>query len=357
MLSDQSDLQAAIDAKKDEFTENTAFNKNFGAVADTVCEGNDTRLTNTKDELILTDVTGSEPAHVDGQLFNANGGLNYHGEHTGVTLQIGQEEYIKVVNNSGANIPNGSAVRFVGSSGGIPSIDLAIADTFVNARVIGVTTMDIPDGSTGLVTTFGSVSDLNTSAFLAGDYIYLSSTVPGGFTNVAPDILTYIGSILVSDLTSGKIFTRIANLVVLPTIYGAMVNGSAANSFSANNYYSVVNYTGGDDVAMPVDLTNGTIYVPSTGKYKFTANVVLNFDTIGNAKEDIFLGIFDEGDTLVHEIQDFLGKDSEAGSFYPSFLFNGVAGKTYHIELKSSFALQNITYSLVSFDITSVHIR
>jgi hypothetical protein len=39
-LSNQSDLQLALDAKKNDFFENTAFNKNFGTSAGTVLEGN-----------------------------------------------------------------------------------------------------------------------------------------------------------------------------------------------------------------------------------------------------------------------------------------------------------------------------
>ena len=40
LLSDQTDLQVALDGKKDDFFENTAFNKDFGTIAGTVAEGN-----------------------------------------------------------------------------------------------------------------------------------------------------------------------------------------------------------------------------------------------------------------------------------------------------------------------------
>ncbi len=40
ILSNQSDLQLALGAKKNDFSENTAFNKNFGTGAGTVLEGN-----------------------------------------------------------------------------------------------------------------------------------------------------------------------------------------------------------------------------------------------------------------------------------------------------------------------------
>lgn len=47
-ISDIPGLQAALDAKEDEFTKNTAFNKNFGNTAGTVCEGNDSRLSDSR---------------------------------------------------------------------------------------------------------------------------------------------------------------------------------------------------------------------------------------------------------------------------------------------------------------------
>ena len=48
-LSDQTDLQAALDAKENAFSKNTAFNKNFGTIAGSVCDGSDSRLSDTRD--------------------------------------------------------------------------------------------------------------------------------------------------------------------------------------------------------------------------------------------------------------------------------------------------------------------
>lgn len=41
-------LQSGIDSKEDSFSKNTAFNKNFGSASDTVCEGNDSRLSDSR---------------------------------------------------------------------------------------------------------------------------------------------------------------------------------------------------------------------------------------------------------------------------------------------------------------------
>ena len=43
-LSDQTDLQAALDGKEDSFSKNTAFNKDFGTGSRDVCVDDDSRL-------------------------------------------------------------------------------------------------------------------------------------------------------------------------------------------------------------------------------------------------------------------------------------------------------------------------
>lgn len=47
-LANQTDLQSVLDGKENTFTKNTAFNKNFGSVAGTVCQGNDSRLSDAR---------------------------------------------------------------------------------------------------------------------------------------------------------------------------------------------------------------------------------------------------------------------------------------------------------------------
>ncbi len=58
------------------------------------------------------------PAHTPGHVhWNASEGvLEVMSEFTDVTLQVGQEEWVGVRNNSGATILNGSPVRLTGAS-------------------------------------------------------------------------------------------------------------------------------------------------------------------------------------------------------------------------------------------------
>ena len=47
-VSNISGLQAALNEKEYMFSKNTAFNKNFGATEGTVCQGNDSRLSDAR---------------------------------------------------------------------------------------------------------------------------------------------------------------------------------------------------------------------------------------------------------------------------------------------------------------------
>ena len=308
------------------------------------------------DTINFNDVTGTEPAWVPGQAYYGNGIFNIHGEFEGVTLQLGQEQYIKVSNVSGATITNGKPVYVSGVSGGYPAIGLAQADTFDTSRVIGVTTMDIANGATGLVTTIGSVSELDTNGLTPGQTLYLSDTVAGEFTETAPDIATSLGATLTADLTTGSIFVKVSNHIVLPQIFAAMSGGETVSGTIPTTYETIDAYTSGSQLAMPISQGLGTIYVPTTGKYRLTVNGSITFNDSGNQQQTIYLGIND-GTTTVAEIPTVVSKNAEGVSFYPSILFDAVASVTYHLEIRASAQLNAAVFALLTFEIESTHIR
>lgn len=53
-ISNISGLQVALDGKENSFSKNSAFNKDFGSSAETVCEGNDSRLSDARVPLAHT---------------------------------------------------------------------------------------------------------------------------------------------------------------------------------------------------------------------------------------------------------------------------------------------------------------
>ena len=78
-------LQTALNGKEPVFSKNTAFNKNFGNTAETVCQGNDSRLsdsrTPTAHNHVIGDVSGLQSI-LDGK---ANSFIGYNGSFSAVT--------------------------------------------------------------------------------------------------------------------------------------------------------------------------------------------------------------------------------------------------------------------------------
>ena len=108
------------------------------------------------------------------------------GMANGVTLQVGQEQYIKVKADN--VISDGQVVMFAGATGehilGTPS-NLS-SPGFRPEYIIGVATQNIAKNSFGYITTFGKVHGLNTQAFNLGDLLYASPTSTGSFTTTEP---------------------------------------------------------------------------------------------------------------------------------------------------------------------------
>ena len=132
----------------------------------------------------------------------------------GTISQMSQEAHIYVYNNSESNILEGQAVYDTGSGGnGIgpttTTIALAKADRISTSNVIGVATNSIPIGSYGKVTLRGKINKINTTTFgVAGNLLYLSTTIAGGLTTVKPDapnLAIRVGKLDINDAVNGSI--------------------------------------------------------------------------------------------------------------------------------------------------------
>jgi hypothetical protein len=152
-------------------------------------------LTNTQIEAVnyIDFYTGSSPAWRNGRIFwdDAQGALAVYNAEADITLQVGQENYVRARNQTGSPILNGTAVRLSGALGDRPTITKAqsIDQTALLSNrndIVGVATHDIEHGTDGYVTTQGLVNGLNTDAYEAGDLLWVSQTA-GELTNQVPD--------------------------------------------------------------------------------------------------------------------------------------------------------------------------
>lgn len=182
----------------------------------------------------------SAPAHNPGLMFYqaANGGgFMAYVEESDVTLNIGEEEWITVRNDTGVTIVDGAPVYISGISGGIPQISLVIAD---GDRVTGVATHSIEDGTIGKVTRGGRVTGPDFTGFAVGDTLYISPITPGLLINVAPifpDTVIEVGTV-VDNANPGSLNVDIEHHATKPVVIKSY-------NFSARTAASGIYYLGG----------------------------------------------------------------------------------------------------------------
>jgi hypothetical protein len=178
---------------------------------------------------MLTDYIDFQPSPANGIVGgrlnwnDTDGTLDLGLKGDNVTLQIGQEEVIRVVNGSGADFleENYQAVKVTGAQGQRLQVLLAQANNDANsASTIGLVTEFIKKNEEGFITTNGLVRNINTTGSLQGetwtdgDILYLSPTTAGRITNIkpsAPQHTVIIGYVVYAHANKGKIFVKVDN--------------------------------------------------------------------------------------------------------------------------------------------------
>lgn len=144
-----------------------------------------------------------------------------------VTLQLGQENVLRVKNDEATTLTDGEVVYITGASGANLLVKRALANSDVtSASTIGVVTESIAPNGQGFITTFGQVRGFNTSAFNEGDVLYLSPTVPGAITAtkpVAPQHLVLVGYCTKKSAGNGEIFVKVDNGYELDELHNVLI--------------------------------------------------------------------------------------------------------------------------------------
>ncbi len=187
-----------------------------------------------------------------------------------VTLQIGQEEVVRVVNKTGGTLNEADfrAVRIRsvsegGAQGQRLAVKLAQADNDANsATTIGLVTESIAENQEGFITTFGNVNNINTTGaksfggtetWVDGDMLYLSPTNAGYLTNVkpsAPNHMVVIGYVVYAHANNGKIFVKVDNGYELDELHNVQI--SSATNGQALVYNSSTGVWQNQTIASPL---------------------------------------------------------------------------------------------------------
>lgn len=153
--------------------------------------------------------SATNPVYSEGRVYYSQEykALTYRNDISDVSLQIGLEEWIRVYNNTGSTITNGTPVYVTGAVGETPTVAPGDATTEMKARAIGVATHDIVDAAEGVVTVRGLVSGIDTSTLTAGQPFHLAPD--GSLQNNAPTYPYYptdLGTVIVSDSSAGFLY-------------------------------------------------------------------------------------------------------------------------------------------------------
>jgi len=294
------------------------------------------------------------PSHVEGQeYYDANHGVKMlQGGIDGVEVAVGHSLHMHVENNSGILIEKGMAVRQVGVVDGKVQVEKALADTFANARILGVVSRDIAHGDIGAVTTFGEISDLNTFALPVGVPLYLSDTVAGTYTSTAPDIISRVGGVIVSSLT-GALVVYIINNKNTPTVFGGMQGQSGNGIYSlTTTAQDIADYDTSRSVVMTTSEPNGTITLSNDGEYRMHFTASLSFSSSSQTRS-ITVEFYDETDTAIRfPYVKNIPKDATEDSLSFSWSVGEIADSVYKMRIKASTTM-SVTIDDISFDIQS----
>ena len=148
---------------------------------------------------------------------------------------VDKAETVQIIarNSTGVTLTKGQIVYLSGATGNRPNAVLSQANTeATSSKTIGWVTANILNNSDGFIGVSGSAHDLNTSAFTAGDLLWLSPTVAGGITStipVQPNHAVFIGYCARSHPTQGRIVFKIQNGFELQELHNVLISSVANN--------------------------------------------------------------------------------------------------------------------------------
>lgn len=195
---------------------------------------------------VLTDITApgaSSAGTVRIYSEDENGFSFLHAvDENGIALDVGRDTVHVARNETGSTITKGSVVYVTGSNGNVPTVALADASSNATMPAFGVVMADIANNSTGPVLQQGDLAGLDTSAFLDGDEVYVSTTA-GELTATAPtgtDIAQKVGTII-------KAGAGLSGILKVNT--GAFINPTTIDHDQLLNFVSAEHYRWDTDIS------------------------------------------------------------------------------------------------------------
>jgi hypothetical protein len=155
---------------------------------------------------------------------------------TDVDGVVDSAERIQIVvrNSTGSTLTKGQIVYLSGATGNRPNAVLAQANSeATSSKTIGMVIANIANNSDGQIAVNGTLHDIDTSAFSAGDMLWLSATTAGGVVAntppAEPNHSVFIGYVARVHPTLGRVVLAIQNGYELDELHGVQITSVANN--------------------------------------------------------------------------------------------------------------------------------
>lgn len=226
-------------------------------------------------DVVSMDTTAAATAGIGEFTWNAAEETLDIGLNADVTLQVGQEQLIRVKNMTGVEIPNGTAVQFAGVNGDQIQVAPAVADGSVDHHyMMGVTTEAILHGESGFVTTSGLVRGLATDGYgIAGTILYIDPATPGGLTATvptAPNLKCPVAAVTKSGPgTSGILMVRMEMGENLADLHDVNIDATLAHGQVLQYQAATGRWENGTiDLSSKADVVNPEFTISGTLEYE-----------------------------------------------------------------------------------------
>jgi hypothetical protein len=180
---------------------------------------------------------------------------------------------VEVHNATGSTVAAGAVVYLNGNTGNKPNLNLAKADSeATSSKTIGLVTASISNNANGEIATDGLLEGLNTSAFLAGDLLWLSDSIAGGVTTIIPDTpnnAVFIGYVTYAHPSNGAILIHIQNGYELNELHDVKITSVADGDVLS--YDSTLGYW--------KNIANSS-FTPPNGLLKIAAAISTTFQVV-----------------------------------------------------------------------------
>jgi len=185
-----------------------------------------------------------------------------HFETTIIDEVISQSSETFVRNGESTTLTIGTVVYLDAQQGDRATVKRAFnTSDATSAKTLGVVAESIAPNADGLVTTLGYLEKVNTSAFTAGQTLYLGATA-GTFTAtkpVAPNHMVYVGVVIRANAGNGIIYVRCQNGYELDEIHDVLITSPATGNILMRNGSNLWINTPQTSITSVGTLTAGTV--------------------------------------------------------------------------------------------------